>query len=423
VGLIESIKAAIYKKAVQYTVTSNYGKPVWRTQNDEAYVKEAYNKIVWVYACVSLISSCASSVNWCLYRKNINGNVIEIEEHPILTMLNNKVNDYTSSKDFFDIWATYLALQGKFYAKYNSPILPTQMEFLYPHYTLPIPNLDTFVQGFEYKINGKVYIYDKNDILWSKFVDPLDAYNGLSPIKAMARTIDTENESVDWNKNTLQNSAVPPGAIQVTNPSPELSEKLRSEWIKRYAGSNNVRVPLILNAEKASYTQFGLNPLDMDFLNQRTINRTEICSGFGVPSQLVGDPQGQTYANFGEAQKAFWENTIITRYIDRITYILNHDLVARYADNLYIAPNFDNVAALNDNRAVIIENTRGLWTDGLITRAEARSALEYEYDDKKDNIYYTDIKIPKKNINTTNDDETETESESEEEDVKKKLYY
>jgi HK97 family phage portal protein len=418
--LIDNIKAAIINKAVQLTMMSNYGRAIWRTQDDEAYIKEAYNKIVWVYACVSLIASCASSVDWCLYRRSRNGNIVEIEEHPILTMLNNKTNSYTSSKDFFDIWATYLALQGKFYAKYNNKILPTQMEFLYPHYTMPIPNLNEFVQGFEYNINGKIYTYEKEEILWSKFFDPSDAYNGLSPIKSMARTIDTENEGIEWNKNTLQNSAVPAGGIQLLNPSPELQEKMRSEWIKRYSGPNNARVPLILNAEKASYVQFGLSPIDMDFLEQRKINRTEICAGFGVPSQLVGVPEGQTYANYGEADKAFWESTIIPRYMDRITNVLNSDLVIRYADNLYVEPNFDKIAALNENRSIVIANTRGLWKDGIIKRYEAREALDYEFDEKVDNIYYTDIKAPKLNAESTT---TDSKSINSDEDVKKKYYY
>lgn len=373
---------------VQYTMSTNYGQPIWATQNDEAYVREAYYKLVWVYACVSLISHCVASIPWCLYRRRGN-NSMEIEEHPLLNMLNTKVNPNFSSKDFFDIWSTYLALQGKFYAVYNN-VIPTQIDPLYPHLVRPIPDRQNFVSGFEYRIGGDTFNYDADVVLWSKFFDPLDMYNGLSPIRAQARTIDTENQAVDWNKTTLQNQAVPPGAITVTNPSPELQEKLRAEWLKRYGGPNNARVPLVLNAEKATYTNFGLSPVDMDFLEQRKINRIEICAGFGVPSQLVGDPEGQTYANYEEAQKAFWENTIIPRYLDHIKDILNMSLVSRYADNLYIEPNIDNVQALHESIDSISERTRGLWKDNIITREEAREALGYETtpDDK---IYYNDL--------------------------------
>jgi HK97 family phage portal protein len=398
--IIDSIKAAIFK-AVQYTYMSNYGKPIWTINKDEDYIREAYNKIVWVYSCVSLIASCVSSVDWCLYRKN-NNNTFEITDHPILNLVNTKANPFTSSKDFFDIWSTYLALQGKFYAKYNSNVYPTSLEFLYPHYTKPIPNLNEFVQGFEYSIGGKVYTYESDIILWSKFFDPLDAYNGLSPLKSMSRTIDTENEAVDWNKSTLQNQAVPPGAFKIQNPGPDLSENLRKEWRRRYTGANNSRIPLILDAEKADYVSFGLDPVDMDFINQRKLSRIEICSGFNVPSQLVGDPEGQTYANYAEAQKAFWENTIIPKYLKQIQTILNYDLCPRYADNLYLSPNLDAITALQVNRETKITNVNKLWLSGILKRSESRSELDYEFD-KSDEIYITDIK-PIKGIPVTSNE-------------------
>lgn len=406
---------------------SNYGQPKWSTQRDELFVREAYYKLVWVYSCVSLISNCTASVPWCLYRKR-GSNTTELLEHPILDIVNNRVNPYVSSKDFFDMWATYLALQGKFYAKYNNSVLPTQIEPLYPHITYPVPDKSNFVSGFMYRIGGVEYNYKSDEVLWSKFLDPLDMYEGLSPVKAMSRTIDTENEAVNWNKTTLQNNAVPPGAIQVLNPGPDLAEKLREDWIKRYGGSNNARVPLVLDAEKVSYTNFGLSNVDMDFIEQRKINRIEICSGFGVPSQLVGDPEGQTYANFEEADKTLWQNTIIPRYIDKIKDKLNSDLVIRYADNLYLEPNFDGVPAMSESSAEKSIQVRGEWKDGILTRAEARQALGYESTDK-DNIYFTDIKLPSKSITdkeNTNTDESGNTEESNNKQVKslkKKMIY
>lgn len=416
--MLNKVKEFLFKKAVQYTMMSTYGSPKWKTNQDYQYVRQAYNKIVWVYACVSLIANATSSVKWCLYRKS-NNNITEIEEHPILKIVNDSANKFTTSKDFFDIWSTYLALQGKFYAVYNSPVMPSQIEFLYPHKVNPIPDLKNFIKAFEYRFAEKKIDYKADQVLWSKFFDPLDAYEGLSPIKSMARTIDTENEAVDWNKNTLQNSAVPPGAIQVQNPSPELQQKLREEWLKRYAGSKNARVPLILNAEKANYLHFGMSPQDMDFLEQRKINRIEICAGFGVPAQLVGDTETQTYSNYEQAQKCFWENTIIPKYLTNIKNCLNKDLLPRFADNLLLEPDLDSVPALQENREILIESVTKLFKSGLIKRSEGRSQLDYEFD-KEDEIYINDIKgmsIENEKENNKKDEEIEAI------EVKKKIYY
>lgn len=416
-NILQKFMSYIYKKSVQYTYMSGFGKPKWSTQKDIQFVKEAYNKIVWAYSCISLISSCTKKVDWCLYR-NLNNKTYEITEHPILNLLNTKVNDYLTSKDFFEIWSTYLAVQGKFFAVYNSPVNPSKIEYIYPHNTYVIPNLQDFFSGIEYRISGKSKNYDKDIVLWSKFFDPLDAYEGFSPIKAMARTIDTENEAVDWNKSTLQNAGVPPGAIQVFNPSPDLQTKLDNEWQKRYAGANNARRPLILNSEKASYVNFGMSQVDMDFLLQRKLNRVEICSGFNVPSQLVGDPEGQTYSNYKEALKSFYELTIIPKYLSNIQGILTGNLCSKFSDNLFIKPNLDNIEALQDSREILINNTRKLWKDGIIKRSEARDTLDYEFDEN-DNIYYTDIKKSEEN----NKEKSEENKNGNIEDAKKKDYY
>jgi HK97 family phage portal protein len=377
------------KQKYQYVSEGNYNKPFWTTQKDKQYITEAYNKVVWVYSCVMQISSATSSVPWLLYRKGLRGRLIEIESHPILEILNNKANSFMSGRDLLDLWATYLAIEGKFYGEYINPNLPTAIVPLYPHYMKPIPSKEEFVSGYQYDMFKPIY-YNREEVLWSKFNDPLEIYDGLSPIKALSRTIDTENEAVNWNKSTLQNSGVPAGIFTIQNPSPELMDNLRDEWRKRYGGGNNARLPLVLNADRATYQPIGLSSVDMDFLNQRKLNRTEICSAFGVPSQLVGDPEGQTYSNFSEAVKSFWENTIIPRYLEHIKDKLNSDLVSRYADNLVLTYDLSGVSALKESQDSLTKRTIDLWKNGLIKRNEARFALEYE-DVQDGDVFFNEL--------------------------------
>jgi HK97 family phage portal protein len=388
VGIFDFLK----KDKWRYVMQGNFDKPVWNTQKDKQFITEGYNRVVWVYACVSAISGAVSSVPWLLYRKGRGGRLIEITDHPILTMLNSKANPHMSGKDFIDYWATYLAIEGKFYAEYSNPNAPMAMYPLYPHYMYPIPHRTEFIGGYEYRLDTPI-LYTPEEILWSKFNDPLDVYQGQSPIRALSRTIDTENEAVDWNKSTLQNAGVPPGVFQIQNPSPELQETLREEWRKRYAGGSNARIPLILNADKATYQQIGLSAMDMDFLNQRKVNRTEICSAFGVPSQIVGDPEGQTYSNYGEAQKAFWENTVISRYLDHILDKLQSDLLPRYSDSLVLKYDLTGVGALKENEDKKATRIRELWKAGLIKRNEGRYALDYEDDPVSGNLYFNELAI------------------------------
>lgn len=403
--------------STQYTNRFNYNRAKWSTQNDKEYIKESYERLVWVYACVSKISSCVSNVNWKLYRRQLNGKKKEIQEHPLLNLVNVNASSNLSSTDFFDLWATYLALNGKFFALYNFPKIPTELYYLYPFCTKPIPSEHDFVSGFEYQYDANKKTYKKEDILWDKFNDPLDAYEGMSPIRAMARTIDTENESMDWNKATLQNAGVPPGAFQIENAGPQIRETLRRDWLERYAGNKNARIPLLLDSSKASYVNFGLSPIDMDFLEQRKLNRLEICTAFEVPGQVAGDPEGQTYANFESALKSFWENTILPKYLYKIQNKLNSDLVARYADNLILEADLNGISALNDSQEALFARAIDIFESGMVTKNEARAIAKLDdvKDDSGDKYHYDLVKK-----STMKDDiEEEEETEEVEEDSKK----
>ena len=369
------------EKAVQYLFNYSYGTPKWSMQNDESYIREAYNQIVWVYSCVSMISSAVGNVEWCLY-SNKNGEKIEIEEHPILNLLNIKVNENMSSKDFFDLWATYLALNGKFFAVFDSPINPTVIEPLASFAVKPIPDIENFISGINYNYGNVNIDYSKNIVLWSKFIDPLDFYEGMSPIRAMSRLLDTENSAIAWNKNSLDNSAVPPGIMSMLNPTEQQINAVKQKWASNYSGKSNVRTPLILDSERATYQSLGINQVEMDFILQRKMNRIEICSGFGVPSQVVGDPEGQTYSNYNEALQAFWKNTVIPKYLNNIKGVLNQTLVPKFINlnggELYIDYDLDDVECLQENQGEKIDKILNMYNNDFITLNEGRNALGWE---------------------------------------------
>lgn len=416
--MFEFLRKWFYKQAVRYLVSGSYGTPKWSPTNDYVYIKDAFEKIVWVYSCVSLIATNVSNVPWLLYKKLPDGSLIEIEQHPILDLLNKKVNPNLSSRDFFELWATYLALNGKFFAAFDSPLNPNSIEPLIPYYTTPIPHTEDFISGVEYRIGNQLTNYSKNLVLWSRFIDPLDFYEGLSPIKAQARVLDSENSAIDWNKKTLDNSGIPPGALMVESPTEEQIQGIRKKWKENYMGSKNSRMPLIIDSEKANYINFGINAVDMDFILQKKTNRIEICSGFGVPGQVVGDPEGQTYANYSEALEAFWKNTVIPKYLNKIKCDLNQNLLPKFITlnngSYYIDYNLDNIEVLTENQNEKTDRILKMWDSDFITLNEGRAELGWE------NLEYGDVMKSQLTANLMTDMESgdeEAQNEEEEEVV------
>ncbi|NWG92642.1 MAG: phage portal protein, partial [Parvularculaceae bacterium] len=54
-----------------------------------------------------------------------------------------------------------------------------------------------------------------------------------------------------------------------------------------------------------------LSPADMDFVEAKNGAAREIALAFGVPPQLLGIPGDNTYANYKEANLAFWKQTVL----------------------------------------------------------------------------------------------------------------
>ena len=54
-----------------------------------------------------------------------------------------------------------------------------------------------------------------------------------------------------------------------------------------------------------------LSPKDMDFIEAKHAAAREIALAFGVPPMLLGIPGDNTYANYQEANRAFWRSTVL----------------------------------------------------------------------------------------------------------------
>jgi HK97 family phage portal protein len=55
----------------------------------------------------------------------------------------------------------------------------------------------------------------------------------------------------------------------------------------------------------------GLSPKDMDFIEAKNQAAREIALAFGVPPMLLGIPGDNTYANYAEANRAFYRLTVL----------------------------------------------------------------------------------------------------------------
>jgi len=376
---------------------SNVGTQTQPKQSFSDLAKEGYEENAIVYRCINEISNGASAVKFKLFRGDQ-----PIEDSPLMDLLE-RPNPMCSQSEFFQIVYSYLLLSGNSYILKTGPDegLPQELYTLRPDRMRIIPSQSMIPSKFEYIINGQVNTtYDVNVstgesmVKQIKLFNPLDDYYGLSPLKAASSDIDQHNLSSKHNVMLLMNGARPSGAV-IYRPKDEAGnmtmltdsqrEMLRSDLKHRFEGSTNAGRTMVLEGD-FDYKEMGLTPKDMDFVSMKNFSARDIALCFGVPAQLVGIPDSQTYSNMAEARLALYEETIIP-LLKHIESDLNEWLVPQFGEDIDLKYDIDNIPAITERRRMIYDNVISAVDKGIITRNEARERLGLEPISGGDDVY------------------------------------
>tara|TARA_A100001391_G_scaffold196867_1_gene176165 strand:+ start:594 stop:2696 length:2103 start_codon:yes stop_codon:yes gene_type:complete len=366
--------------------------------------KEGYLKNAIVYRCVNEISKGAGAVDYMVK----SGDMV-LDQHPLLDLLA-RPNPLQSYSEFFNSLFGFLLLGGNAYVlKVGSEVgAPRELHLLRPDRINIKGGGNPIPSSYEYVVNGRVqdvFQVDQDtgfsELKHIKLWNPLDDYYGCSPLQAAAVEVDQHNLSSKHNINLLNNGARPSGAV-IFKPKDDqgftvnLTESQRQQLLtdlnNRFVGSGNAGRPMLLEGD-FDWKEMGLSPKDMDFINLKHMSATDIALCFGVPSQLVGVPDGQTYSNVAEARLALYEETIIP-HLKLIQSDLNEWLVPMFSDNLEFCYDLDAIPALAERKRKTYENITQAVNAGIMTRNEAREVIGLSPVDGGDDIYINAALMP-----------------------------
>jgi HK97 family phage portal protein len=378
----------IQKKQAPMTMYNNIGYSLPKKDSYIDFAQEGYTENAVVYKCVNEIANGASSVSIKLFDGDI-----QIDNHPLLNLLK-RPNPLQAGNEFFQSLYAYLLLSGNSYVLRTGADNrePKELHLLRPDRVKIEPSNTTIPKSYMYELKGQVvhkYPVDPetgaSEIKHFKLWNPVDDYYGLSPIRASSADIDQHNYSAKHNVNLLMNGARPSGAIvfkpkDEVGQSVQLTESQRQQLLSdlelRFAGTDNAGRAMLLEGD-FDWKEMGLSPKDMDFLQMKNMSARDIAMCFGVPSQLVGIPDAQTYSNVQEARLALYEETIIP-LIKRVESDLNEYLVPLFDERLRLMYDLDSIPAMAERRRRVYENVTIAVREGIISRNEARARLGLE---------------------------------------------
>lgn len=156
------------------------------------------------------------------------------------------------------------------------------------------------------------------------------------------------------------------------NLTDEQFERLKAELEDGYSGAKRAGRPLLLEGG-LDWKAMGYSPKDMDFIEAKNAASRDIALAFGVPPMLLGIPGDNTYANYQEANRAFYRLTVLPM-VAKTARELSAWLGPTFGEGLRLWFDLDQIEGLAAEREALWSR---LSAATFLTDDEKREAVGY----------------------------------------------
>jgi len=328
----------------------------------------AMTSVGWLFAVVNRIAQSIAAQEWRLYR--VQGpDRDEIDAHPAIDLWRS-ANPFVTRADFLETSQQHMELVGEMWwvMVRNGAGVPVELQVVRPDRMRPIPHPTEFIASYEYRLGATVMSLEKEDVIYTRNPNPMDAYRGIGVVQSMMVDLGAERMAAEWMQNFFRNSAEPGGIIEFPGNLQDADfQRLAERWRWQHQGVANAHRVAIL--ERGTWKDRKLTQRDMQFEQLRRFERDQILGAFGMPLPIMGITESVNRAN-AEAAEVMYARWLIRPRLIRIRAALNEKLLKLYPDGDSLE--FDFIDPVPDNRAEAIQEGSIGYEKRILTLNEAR---------------------------------------------------
>ena len=329
------------------------GRVAWSPRDAVSLAKTGFQGNPVGFRVVKLIAEAAAALPLVLQDAGR-----RYEEHPVLRLIA-RPNGAQGRAELFEAIYGHLMLAGNAYieAVPGEGVVPGELHVLRPDRMSLVPGADGWPVAYDYTVGARKHRFAMGavqPICHLKSFHPQDDHYGFAPLQAAAVAIDVHNAASAWSKALLDNAARPSGAIVYKGADGQGSlsgdqyDRLVSEMEMHHQGARNAGRPMLLEGG-LDWKPMGFSPSDMEFQKTKEAAAREIAIAFGVPPMLMGIPGDATYANYQEANRAFYRLTILP-LAQKVLADVSHWIAGFTGEMLSLQVDLDHVPALAAER-------------------------------------------------------------------------
>jgi len=348
--VVPEVKASATGRVVAW---AGAGRVAWSPRDTVSLMKTGFAGNPVGFRSVKLIAEAAAALP--LICQDVER---RYETHPVLGLMA-RPNGAQGRAELLEALYAQLMLSGNGYVEAVSPEgdTPEELHVLRSDRMGLVPGPDGWPVAYDYTVGAKTHRFDArglSPICHIKLFHPQDDHYGLSPMQAAANALDVHNSASRWSKALLDNAARPSGAIVYRGAdgagtmTTDQFERLQNEMESHHQGARNAGRPMLLEGG-LDWKPMGFSPQDMEFQKTKDAAAREIALAFGVPPMILGIPGDATYANYAEANRAFYRLTVLP-LAAKVLSALSHWLAGYSGEPAELRPDLDQVPALSIER-------------------------------------------------------------------------
>lgn len=355
------------------------GQPAPRRGDKE--LMAAYRNIPMLYSVVSKIADNAACVPLRLYvstkdkkgvrripkrlqslrrnhfRKELfvrleEGEIEEIEDHPLLDMLDNP-NDQMDGRALMFLTHAWLDIVGEAFwiLERNLLGMPVKAWPVPSHWVQQFPTGDK--REFIVTMGSTMVHVDERDMLWFRHPDLESPYGrGTAAGAAVADDIDVDEYAVRHINSFFHNRALPDMIVSVTEADDAQMQRARQMWERENLGFRRAYKTAWISGE-VNVQRLDTAFADLGLVELRRYTRDVIYQTFGISPEMMGVLDDSNRATISEARYLFSENVLVPR-LDLVVAELQRKVVPLFDEKIVIGYD-DPVPDDNEFRLKVIK--------------------------------------------------------------------
>lgn len=262
-----------------------------------------------------------------------------------------------------------------------------------------------FISHWDYNIDGIPQRIETADVIhFRDGIDPNNSRLGFCAFASLVREIFTDEEASTFTAALLSNLGVPgvviapsqqqgPGARSVITDTASVKKAFKETF-----GGENRGDAMVMSAP-TDVTVLSFNPQQLTLRDLRKLPEERVSGVFGVAAIVSSFGAGldrSTFANFGEAREASYEESLIPAQNDFASVLEHQALYEFVSDPTTFLVDFDlsEVRVLQEDQNKLWERAGKALAGGGITRRRYKEIVGEEPEDNDlDDVYYIPVAL------------------------------